>query len=82
MHELQNNATINFYYKLSYFECKIEKKLKRFFNNRNAEIKIQVHEQELELTEKPHVLPQDVSIALDFLDQEDQELHTLPKKFD
>ena len=43
----------------------------------------QAHEQEvqeLELTERPHVLPQDVSIVLDFLDQESQELHALAKK--
>ncbi|CAF4137697.1 unnamed protein product [Rotaria socialis] len=45
------------------------------------QVKMQAHEQEyptieqeLDLTERPHVLPQDVPIVLDFLDQESQEL--------
>ena len=62
---------------MSYFERKIKKTLKKFFNNRNAWIKIQAHEQEyqaieqevqeLELIERSQVLPQDVSIARDIL---------------
>jgi len=57
----------------------LKKNLKKFFNNGNVWIKIQVHQQEyqaikqevqeLELTERSEVLPQDVSIAHDILAQ-------------
>jgi hypothetical protein len=63
----------------------LKKKLKKFFNNRNAWIKIQAHEQEyqeieqevqeLELTERSQVLPQDVSIAHDILAQDVHVFH-------
>ncbi len=75
---------------MSYFERKIEKKLKKFFNNRNAWIKIQAHEQEyqeieqevqeLELTERSQVLPQDVSIAHDILAQDVHVFHAHAKR--
>ncbi len=70
---------------MNYFERKIEKKTEKFFNNRNAWIKIQGHEQEyqaigqevqeLELTDKSQVLPQDVSIAHDILAQDIHVFH-------
>jgi hypothetical protein len=75
---------------LNDFEGKTEKKLKKFFNNRNAKIKIQAHEQEyqaigqevqeLELTVRHQVLPQDVSIAHDILTQDVHVFHAHAKK--
>ena len=64
------------------FERKIKKKVKKFLDNRNAWIRIQAHEQEyqaigqevqeIELDKRSQVLPQDLSIAHDFLDQDSQ----------
>ncbi len=69
---------------------KLKKKPKKFFNNRNAWIRIQAHEQEyqaieqevqeLELTERSQVLPQDVSIAHAILAQDVDVFHAHPKR--